>query len=98
MIRHMVLLRWSQRPSDDELEAIAAALDALPAAIDVIRSYEHGPDLGLAETNVDYGITATFDHPDDVAVYRDHPQHQAFIADHLTGRVAERVAVQIDLR
>jgi hypothetical protein len=33
---------------------------------------------------------------DGFAAYRDHPEHQRFIADHITGRVAERAAVQFE--
>jgi hypothetical protein len=32
----------------------------------------------------------------EIVAYRDHPDHQRFIADHITGRVAERAAVQFE--
>ena len=35
-----------------------------------------------------------FDDVDGYLAYRDHPDHQALIAAHITGRVADRAAVQ----
>jgi hypothetical protein len=96
MIRHVVTFRWNESVTDEQLDAMSAALDALPAAISEIVAYRHGRDLGLAPANSDYSITADFANVDDFAVYRDHPEHQRFIAEHITGRVAERVAVQFE--
>ena len=55
-----------------------------------------GRDLELAPTNFQYSINADFASVDDFAVYRDHPEHQQFIAEHITGRVADRAAVQFE--
>ncbi len=96
MIRHVVVFRWNESVTEDQLVAMAAALDALPSAIPEVVAYRHGRDLGLGPTNFQYAITADFTSVDDFAVYRDHPEHQRFIADHITGRVAERSAVQYE--
>ena len=96
MIRHCVTFRFEDSVTDAEIAELSAALDGLPAAIPEIVTYRHGRDLGLAPSNFDYSITADFANVDDFAVYRDHPEHQAFIAEHITGRVAERVAVQFE--
>ena len=96
MIRHVVVFRWNESVTDADLTAMAAALDALPAAIAQIVAYRHGRDLGLNPANSQYAIVADFANTDDFATYRDHPEHQRFIAEHITGRVAERVAVQYE--
>ena len=96
MIRHCVMFRFEDAVTEAEIAELSAALDGLPAAIPEIVTYRHGRDLGLAPTNFDYSITADFANVDDFAVYRDHPEHQAFIAEHITGRVAERSAVQFE--
>lgn len=95
MIRHIVMFRWTEPRADEELRDLGRALDALPGQIPEILSYQHGPDLGLAETNLDYAVTGTFSDEGSFAVYRDHPAHLQAIADHISGRVAERVATQI---
>lgn len=97
MIRHVVMLRWNEPLSSAQLDSMGAALDALPAAIPELLTYQHGTDLGRAPTNFDYAITATFAQAADHGVYSDHPAHQRFIADFIEGRVAERAAVQFDI-
>ena len=96
MIRHVVVFRWNESVTDEQLVAMSAALDALPTAIAEIVAYRHGRDLGLGPSNFQYSITADFANVDDFAVYRDHPEHQRFIAEHITGRVADRAAVQFE--
>ena len=76
---------------------MSAALDALPAAIPEIAAYRHGRDLGLGPANFAYAITADFANTDDFATYRDHPEHQRFISEHITGNVTDRAAVQFEL-
>ena len=96
MIRHVVMFRWEESVTDEQLVAMSEALDALPEAIAEVVTYRHGPDLGIGATNFQYAITADFANVDDFAVYRDHPEHQQFIVEHITGRVAERAAVQFE--
>jgi hypothetical protein len=96
MIRHVVMFRWNDSVTERQLAEMASALDSLPGAIPEIVTYRHGADLGLAPTNFDYAITADFANGDDFATYRDHPEHQRFIADNITGKVADRVAVQFE--
>jgi hypothetical protein len=96
MIRHVVVFRWNDSVTDEQLAAMSAALDALPGAIPEIVSYRHGHDLEIGAGNFQYSITADFADADGFATYRDHPEHQRFIADNITGRVAERAAVQFE--
>jgi hypothetical protein len=96
MIRHVVALRWNDSVSDADLQTLSAAATELPAAIPAIAEYRHGHDLGLADTNFDFAIVADFASLDDYVTYRDHPAHHQFIADHIAGRAAERVAVQFE--
>jgi hypothetical protein len=97
MIRHVVLFSWNDDVDDDHVERVAAALDGLVDAIPEIRSYRHGRDVGLNAGNHDYVVVGDFDSPADYLVYRDHPVHQAFIADLIVGRIASRAAIQYEL-
>ncbi len=96
MIRHVVMFRWNESVTEEQLVAMSAELDALPGAIGEIVAYRHGRDLGIGASNFQYAITADFANADDFATYRDHPEHQQIIADHITGHVAERAAVQFE--
>lgn len=96
MLRHTVLFTWSDGVTDDQVSAMADALDARVAPIDTIVAYRHGPDLGLADGNADYAIVADFANEADYVVYRDHPEHVAVIAESIKPLVAQRMAVQYD--
>ncbi len=96
MIRHVVMFRFEDSVTEDQIVELSAALDALPSAIPAIVTYRHGRDLGLAPTNFSYTVTADFADVDGFTTYRDHPVHQQFIAEHITGHVAERTAVQFE--
>lgn len=97
MFRHVVMFRWNDEVTDEQLVATSAALDALPAAIEQIVEYRHGPDQQLADGNFDYVVVADFASVDDYLVYRDHPEHRRLIAEHITERVAQRAAAQYEL-
>ncbi|HEX8805016.1 MAG TPA: Dabb family protein [Acidimicrobiales bacterium] len=93
-VRHVVLFRLAEGVTAEQVDAIAEGLAALPAAIGEIRGYRFGPDLGLSDTTWDFAVVADFDSAEDYLVYRDHPEHRAFIAAHVEPLVVERVAVQ----
>ena len=94
MFRHVVLFRFAEDLDAAHIAAVAAGLDALPAAIPEIRRYVHGADLGVSDGNFDYAVVADFDSEDDFLTYRHHPVHQQFIADCITGKAIDRAAVQ----
>jgi hypothetical protein len=97
MIRHVVLFTFADSVTDTQISEMSAALDALPGQIPEIASYRHGRDLGKAPGNFAYAITADFANDDDLATYRDHPDHQSFIALHIKDKVGQRAAVQYEL-
>ena len=96
MFRHVVMFSWTDDVDDAHIATVSAALDTLPATIDVLRTYRHGRDVGISDGNFDYVVVADFDSADDFAVYRDHPDHVAVIQRVFAGKVAQRVAVQYE--
>lgn len=94
--RHVVMFRWNDDVPADHVEQVHAGLSALPPVIEEIRSYVHGSDIGVSDGNYDYVVVADFDDEADFQAYRVHPDHQQLIADHITGKVAERAAVQFE--
>lgn len=100
MIRHVVVFRWQPGTTAAEVDRVRAGLAELRAAIGGIADYRYGADAGLAAEgagNADFAITADFATVADYLVYRDHPRHQAFIAEVIRPIVAERHAVQMDV-
>jgi len=94
-VRHVVVFRWNADVTPDDVAAIDAALDALPAQIPSLRGYHHGPDLALGEGRWDYGIVAECDDVDGWRAYEQHPAHLQVVTEVLRPRIAERAAVQI---
>ena len=48
MLRHVVVFRWKDGTTAAEVDAIAAALRALPGQIPELRAYDVGVDAGLS--------------------------------------------------
>ena len=98
MFRHVVMLRWTDTATADDRRAVLDGLASLPPAIPEIRSYRVGVDAGLVpDANFDLAIVADFDDIAGYLVYRDHPVHQAVIAEHIRPILASRAAVQHEL-
>jgi Stress responsive A/B Barrel Domain len=92
--RHVVALQWKPETSADQRATIAAALRELPTLIPTIRSYVVGEDAAINDGNHDLVVVADFDDADGYLVYRDHPEHQRVIRDHIAPYLAARAAVQ----
>ena len=90
------MFRFAEDVDAVHVDAVATGLDALPDLIPEIRGYVHGPDLGVSDGAFHYVVVADFDTADDFATYREHPDHTAFIANHITGKVIDRAAIQYD--
>ncbi|MBD5248342.1 MAG: Dabb family protein [Barnesiella sp.] len=81
MVKHIVTfkLKGSDEVRRDAALKFKAALEALPAQIDVLRTIEVGINENPAET-WDVVLTATVDTLADVDVYAKHPAHVAAAA------------------
>ena len=97
MFRHVVMFQWKPEATSAAQAAAADALTELGQQIDVVRNYQFGPDAGLAGANWDFVLVADFDDEAGYLTYRDHPAHQALIADMLAPIVAQRAGVQYRL-
>lgn len=94
--RHVVMFKWEADAPDGHVDRVRAGLSALPGQIEQIRSYVHGTDVGESPGAWDYVLVADFDDVESYRTYRDHPTHQAFIADVITGNTADRAAIQYE--
>lgn len=94
MFRHVVMFEWVEGVDTADIDAAAAALDALVATMPEVVSYVHGPDVGISEGNFDYAIVGDYASVEDYETYRDHPEHQRIVAELIKPNVARRAAVQ----
>lgn len=91
------MFKWADGLGAEHVAAVREGFDALPLEIPQIRSYRHGADVKVSDGNFDYVLVSEFDNIDDWRTYRDHPQHQLFIAEHIQGKIADRAAVQYEI-
>ena len=97
MIRHVVVFRWRDGVQDEQVDAARAGLAALPHLVPTIRAFAFGDDIGVNEGNADLAVTVDFDDVDGYLAYRDHPDHQALVRDHIAPILAERLATQFSV-
>lgn len=96
MFRHVVLFNWVEEATDEQRARVATELGRLPGLIPEIRAFALGADAGVNPGNHHFAVVADFAGVDDYLVYRDHPLHQAVIAEHIKPIVASRAAVQFE--
>jgi hypothetical protein len=94
MFHHVVMFTLAEGTDEDTRELILASLAELPGLIPEILDYHFGTDAGLAEGNHDVAVVARFADAPAYMRYRDHPAHQAFVANVLRPVLASRAAVQ----
>ncbi len=80
VLRHVVLFKFKDGTTAEQIEAIEDAFRALPAKIPQIRGFEWGTDN--SPEKLSQGFThcflLTFASEEDRAVYLPHPEHKAF--------------------
>lgn len=79
-LRHVVLFKFKDSSTPDDIKAIEEAFRNLPKKISQIKGYEWG--LNNSPEGINQGFThcffLTFDSEADRAIYLPHPDHKAF--------------------
>jgi len=92
-LRHVVLFKFKDTSSADDIHRLEKAFSALPDKIKEIKGYEWG--INNSPENIAQGFThcffLTFDSESDRDIYLPHPDHKAFGA--LLGPHLEKVLV-----
>lgn len=80
VLRHVVLFKFKDGTSADDIKKIEEAFNALPSKIKEIKGFEWG--LNNSPENINQGFThcyfLTFKSEEDRAIYLPHPDHKAF--------------------
>jgi hypothetical protein len=93
MLRHVVLFKFKDDASEDQVKAVTDAFAALPKKIDTIKDFEWGTDVSVE--NKSEGFThcfvVTFADEKGREVYLPHPAHKDFVK--IVGPVLDKVLV-----
>ncbi|MBN1347438.1 MAG: Dabb family protein [Phycisphaerae bacterium] len=80
LLRHVVLFKFKDDATPDQIKAVEDAFRALPGKIDTIRDFEWGTNVSVE--NLAQGYThcffVTFQDEAGRAAYLPHPDHKAF--------------------
>ena len=95
MFRQVISIRWADDVSAEAKQQYRQALDAL-RDIPELLGLTWGDDAGHFEGNFDFVAVMDFADFASARVYVEHPLHQAYIRDHASKVVGERVVVQHD--
>ena len=79
-LRHVVLFKFKESSTDDDIKKVEAAFEKLPSQIKEIKDLEWG--LNNSPEGLNKGFThcffVTFEDEEDRAIYLPHPAHKAF--------------------
>lgn len=82
LLKHVVLLKFKDDTTEEQIKTVENAFSGLPGKIPVIHAYEWG--INNSPENLNKGFThcfyLTFKSEEDIAIYLPHPDHQAFVA------------------
>lgn len=97
-VTHVVTFTWTDETTDDDVADILATLQEWigRGGVEGLVSWTAGPDLGLAETNADFGVSATFTDRAAYERYRDDPEHRRIIGELIAPRIAARSGLQFE--
>ena len=95
MIRHIVLIKWRDDLSADEMAEVRTRLDNL-ANVSAVEVVAHGPSLGLGGVGVDYALTVDLEDATAFGAYLADPIHD-LAREILPTAAAEVRAVQFKL-
>jgi hypothetical protein len=80
MIQHIVMMKFHPEVGAAEIDALEAAMDALPNKITEIFTYEFGRDVIRSERSCDFALVSTFANLATLKAYQTHPEHLKLLA------------------
>lgn len=96
MMRHIVLLQWTETATDEQKQEAETAFHNLAAKIPQILDISCGNNLGLTEGAHDFAAVLTFADVEGWRAYQSHEAHKALVSDHLKPILAARSVIQFD--
>ncbi|MDR8394560.1 Dabb family protein [Aliifodinibius sp. S!AR15-10] len=82
LLRHVVMIKFKENTTEQEITKVEEAFSALPDKIDAISDYEWGTNNSPEGLNKGFThcFLVTFESEEDRATYLPHPDHKAFVS------------------
>jgi hypothetical protein len=97
MIRHVVVLTWSEAADAQRRARAIEALRRLRQDVGGMTSLVVAEDAGLSEGNADTVLVADFPDVEAFSRYAQDPVHLSVLAEHVRPWLAARSAVQFEV-
>jgi hypothetical protein len=95
MLLHIVLFKWKEGTTKDQVAAVTAEMGKLPGLIPELKALHMGTDLAFREGNADWALAALFEDQAGWQAYQVHPAHQAVVQNFAAPILAGRNAIQM---
>ena len=95
MFRQVVVSKWIDGASAEAKEEFRAAVERLREIPDLL-AMTYGDDAGHFDDNFDFVVVADFADFESARRYVAHPLHQAYVRDHASQLIGQRIVVQHD--
>ncbi len=79
MIVHIVMIKFKETTSKEQIADIKERLEKLVDIIEPLKSMEVGLNFKPSERAMDLVLTATFDTKEGLEIYSPHPAHQEVV-------------------
>lgn len=81
LLRHVVLFKFKEDVSEEQVKEVVDAFSALPDKIDTIVDYEHGTDVSVENKSAGFthGFVVSFEDEKGRDAYLPHAAHQEFV-------------------
>ncbi len=77
MVTHIVMIKFKEGTTKDEILEIKKDLEALPNTIEGLKSMEVGLNFASSQRAMDLVLTTKFDSKEDLKFYATAPTHEA---------------------
>jgi len=98
MIRHVVMFKWRDGTTAEQIQAVGDRLGRLPAEVPEIAAYSFGPDLGLSDGASGFAVVADFATVEDWRSYLAHPAHLRVVEEAVAPIRESRTVVQFEVK
>ena len=87
-------MKFTPEASEEQVQAVLDGLAMMPSAMDFIRRYEFGRDVGSLDVSYDLALVADFDSEEDYRRYAANPDHVKVIEERIRPILAHMARAQ----